>query len=581
VAVAPEFIEELRARTTLSDLVGKRVKLVPKGGRLAGLCPFHSEKTPSFYVNDSEGFYHCFGCGVSGDAISFLRESDGMDFMEAVRYLADVAGMAVPNSAPQDSEKAEQRKQAIDALEFAAQFYQTNLDSPVGNAASEYIRSRGLDAHIISQFMLGYAPRSGLYPSLQQRQFPKELIVQAGLAGISERDGQPYDYFRERLMFPIQNRQGRVIAFGARALGDAQPKYLNSPEGPTFSKKAVLYGWTQARALLRQGLPLLVVEGYMDVIAVSASGVAAALAPLGTALTEQQIQLVWKLHPEPILCFDGDAAGQKAASRAIERILPLLEPGRTVRIASLPAGQDPDDILKSEGEEGLRRILTAASGILDTLWQRKFSEYRLEDARTQPGARAAFWADMRQLVKSISHNQTRTAYLDDVEYRIGAMRAALKGARGGDSGSYASGRGYQAGQMVRTRRPKTGVRVQYQAVLALLVRFPELFSDFAEELAMMQFEDNELEITKKQIIDLLIATPDLDEAAVRYHLEHSGSNTVVEDLFGSDMTARLDASFKQGSAGWTAARAKEILSEILDRLLHKTRRTGQAPSNRS
>ena len=580
MAVPPEFIEELRARTTLSDLVGKRVKLVPKGGRLAGLCPFHSEKTPSFYVNDSEGFYHCFGCGVSGDAIGFLRESDGMDFMEAVRYLADVAGMAVPNNAPQDSEKAEQRKQAIDALEFAAKFYQTNLDSPVGKGASEYIRSRGLDAHIVSQFMLGYAPRSGLYPSLQQRQFPKELIVQAGLAGISERDGQPYDYFRDRLMFPIQNRQGRVIAFGARALGEAQPKYLNSPEGPTFSKKAVLYGWTQARALLRQGLPLLVVEGYMDVIAVSASGVAAALAPLGTALTEQQIQLVWKLHPEPILCFDGDAAGQKAASRAIERILPLLEPGRTVRIASLPSGQDPDDILKSEGEEGLRRVLSAASGILDSLWQRKFSGYRLEDARTQPGARAAFWADMRQLVRSISHNQTRTAYLDDVEYRIGAMRAALKGASATATGGYSSG-GYQAGQMVRTRRPKTGLRIQYQAALALLVRFPELFSDFAEELAMMQFDDNELENLKKQIIDLLIATPDLDEAAVRYHLEHLGSNTVVDDLFGLDMTARLDAIFKQGSAGWTAVRAKEILTEILDRLLHKTRRAGQARSNRS
>jgi DNA primase len=580
VAVPPEFIEELRARTTLSDLVGKRVKLVPKGGRLAGLCPFHSEKTPSFYVNDSEGFYHCFGCGVSGDAIGFLRESDGMDFMEAVRYLADVAGMAVPNNAPQDSEKAEQRKQAIDALEFAAQFYQTNLDSPVGKGASEYIRSRGLDAHMFSQFMLGYAPRSGLCPNLQQRKFPKELIVQAGLAGISERDGQPYDYFRDRLMFPIQNRQGRVIAFGARALGEAQPKYLNSPEGPTFSKKAVLYGWTQARALLRQGLPLLVVEGYMDVIAVSASGVAAALAPLGTALTEQQIQLVWKLHPEPILCFDGDAAGQKAASRAIERILPLLEPGRTVRIASLPSGQDPDDILKSEGEEGLRRVLSAASGILDSLWQRKFSEYRLEDARTQPGARAAFWADMRQLVRSISHNQTRTAYLDDVEYRIGVMRAALKGASATATGGYSSG-GYQGGQMVRTRRPKTGLRIQYQAALALLVRFPELFSDFAEELAMMQFDDNELENSKKQIIDLLIATPDLDEAAVRYHLERSGSNTVVDDLFGSDMTARLDASFKQGSAGWTAVRAKEILTEILDRLSHKTRRAGQARSNRS
>ena len=573
MAVPSEFIEELRDRTTLSDLIGKRVKLVPKGGRLAGLCPFHSEKTPSFYVNDSDGFYHCFGCGVSGDAISFLRESDGMEFMEALRYLAEMAGMAVPNSTPIDSQKAEQRKQAIDALEYAARFYQVNLSGPAGKAAADYIASRGLDAHIIAQFMLGYAPGSGLFASLQQRQFPKELILQAGLAGSSERGGQPYDYFRDRVMFPIQNRQGRVIAFGARALGDAQPKYLNSPEGPTFSKKAVLYGWTQARALLRQGLPLLVVEGYMDVIAVSASGVAAALAPLGTALTEQQIQLAWKLHPEPILCFDGDHAGQKAATRAIERILPLLEPGKTVRIANLPAGQDPDDILKTEGAEGLRRILAAASGILDSLWQRKFSEYKLEDARTQPGARAAFWADIRQMVRSISHNQTRTAYLDDVEFRIAAMRASLKSA-------VAQGGSYTARQMVRPRRPKTGMRVQYQAVLALLVRFPELFSDYAEELAMMKFEDSELEGVKKHIIDLLISTPDLDEAALRYHLKSSGFEVMLEELCGGDMTARLGAIFNTNRPAWTATKAKVILREIMDRLLHKTRRSALLGGNR-
>ncbi|MGB1473395.1 MAG: toprim domain-containing protein, partial [Candidatus Puniceispirillaceae bacterium] len=351
------------------------------------------------------------------------------------------------------------------------------------------------------------------------------------------------------------------------------PKYLNSPEGPTFSKKAVLYGWTQARALLRQGLPLLVVEGYMDVIAVSASGVAAALAPLGTALTEQQIQLVWKLHPEPILCFDGDQAGQKAATRAIERILPLLEPGKTVRIASLPAGQDPDDILKTEGADGLRRILMAASGILDSLWQRKFSEYKLEDARTQPGARAAFWAVIRQMVRSISHNQTRTAYLDDVEFRIGAMRASLKG-------SAAQGGGSIAGQMVRPRRPKTGLRVQYQAALALLVRFPELFSDYAEELAMMEFEDSELEGVKKHIIDLLIATPDLDEAALRYHLEILGPDMMLEELYGGDMTARLGAIFNAGRSDWTATKAKDILREIMDRLLHKTKRSALLGGNR-
>ncbi len=217
----------------------------------------------------------------------------------------------------------------------------------------------------------------------------------------------------------------------------------------------------------------------------------------------------------------------------------------------------------------MRRIISAASGILDSLWQTKFNDYKLADPRTQPGARAAFWADMRQLVRSISHNQTRTAYLDDVEFRIGTMRAASKGAATSGIGG-----GYQAGQMVRTRRPKTGVRVQYQAILALLVRFPELFSDVAEELAMMEFQDNELEAVKKHLIDLLIATPDLDEAAVRYHLEQTEFSEIVEVLFGRDMTARLDGGFTNGNAGWTAARAKEILSEIMNRLLHKTRRSG-------
>ncbi len=553
MAVPAEFIEDLRSRITLSDLIGKRVRLAAKGGRLAGLCPFHSEKTPSFYVNDAEGFYHCFGCGVSGDAISYLRENDGLDFMEAVRYLADLAGMAVPDSRPEDRARTEKRKIAIDALEAAASFYQSSLSAPAGRTASDYINKRGLSAEVIQQFMLGYAPRTGLFASLQQRGFAKEVVLEAGLAGISDRDGGVYDYFRDRVMFPIQNRQGRVIAFGARALGVAQPKYLNSPEGPTFSKKAVLYGWPQARALVRRGLPLLVVEGYMDVIAVSASGQAAALAPLGTALTEQQMQLVWKLHREPVLCFDGDMAGQKAASRAIERIMPLLEPDKSVRVASLPAGQDPDDILKEQGQDGLQRVIASASGLLESLWVRKYAEYRLDDARTQPSARAAFWSEIRRIVRSIAHNQTRTAYLDDVEFRIASMRAEGRGGRQGAGGRTA---------MMGQPRPRTGRRRQYQAVLMLLISFPELFSDFAEQLAVAVFTDSELENLKKIIIDTLIASPDLDGAALRHHLSLSGNEMTVDELFGQDMQARLGQTPEQ----MTAARARDYIEEILGRL---------------
>ncbi len=562
MAVPAEFIEELRSRISLSDLISKRVKLVPKGGRLAGLCPFHSEKTPSFYVNDSEGFYHCFGCGVSGDAISYLRESDGMDFMEAVRYLAELAGMQVPASQPQDPKQAEQRKQSIDVLERAAEYFQKQLATEQGTQAKRYMDGRGLSQEIIQQFMLGYAPPKGLYAHLQQRAFPKEMMIRAGLAGISDRDGSVYDYFRNRIMFPIQNRQGRVIAFGARAMGDAQPKYLNSPEGPTFSKKGVLYGWPQARNLIRQGLPLMVAEGYMDVIAITASGVAAALAPLGTALTEQQIELVWKLYAEPIICFDGDQAGQKAAGRAIERIMPLLQPGRTARFVVLPAGQDPDDILKAQGPEGLKTIIASAEGLLDYLWTRKFSEYRLHDPRTQPSARAAFWSDMRQMVKSIAHNQTRTAYLDEVEYKIATMRASLKISGGTD-------RRFSGNQNAfSVNRPQTGIYRQYQAALSLIISFPELFSDFAEELAEAEFKETELDGLKNAVINELIHAPDLDAAALKHHLSLSGYDVLLDELFGRDMIARLG----RDPAGLTADKAKDYLSEILLRISLKSRR---------
>ena len=274
---------------------------------------------------------------------------------------------------------------------------------------------------MIRDFRLGYAPRTGLFSHLQQRELPLDMCRAAGLTAVSDRDGSVYDYFRDRVMFPIEDARGRVIGFGARALGDAQPKYLNSPESPSFVKKTVLYGFGRA-TLVRRGLPLMVVEGYMDVIAVTASGVAGAVAPLGTALAEEQIRLLWKLSDEPVLCFDGDKAGQTAAARAIERVLPLLEPGRSVRLAVLPEGQDPDDILNSGGPEALRRVLSSASGLLDALWAFKSAAYQLDDPRTQAGAKAAFWQEMRGLIRSIGHSQTRSAWADDLD--SGSRRCA-------------------------------------------------------------------------------------------------------------------------------------------------------------
>ena len=571
MAVTPGFIDELRNRLSLSDLVGRRVKLVPKGGRLAGLCPFHNEKTPSFYVNDAEGFYHCFGCGANGDMISWLRETDGLEFIEAVRQLADMAGLPMPADDRVSDQQTRQRKAAVDACEAAAAFYSTRLTGPEGAATRRYLAERGLTDEVIRDFRLGYAPRTGLFTHLQQRELPLEICRAAGLAAVSERDGSVYDYFRDRVMFPIEDARGRVIGFGARALGDAQPKYLNSPESPSFVKKTVLYGFGRARNMVRRGLPLMVVEGYMDVIAVTASGVAGAVAPLGTALGEDQIRLLWKITDEPVLCFDGDKAGQTAAARAIERVLPLLEPGRSVRLAVLPEGQDPDDILKTGGADALRRVLSSASGLLDALWAFKSAAYQLDDPRTQSGAKAAFWQEMRGLIRSIGHSQTRSAWADDLEFRIAAMRGAARGAAGGAQGraSRAAGPYNRSGAMMPPpRRPKTGRHIQARAILALIITHPALFADYAEQLAMLDFHDQALDGLKNEVIDRLLSAPDLDAAALRHHLETENNAVILDQLFGADMTARFGGAIDR----LDDARVRTVLDEMMTRLARTSNR---------
>ena len=527
MSVPPEFIEDLRQRVPLSDLIGKRVKLVRKGRRFSGLCPFHSEKTPSFSVVDDQGFYHCFGCGAHGDAISFLRETDGLDFMEAVERLAGMAGLAVPRSTPEDPQRTRQRKAALDILEETTRVFQAALQRNDGQGGATYLQRRGLTEAVISTYRLGYAPRSGLRTALAARGFSDEDMLAAGVIRRSERDGELFDYFRDRVMFPIEDRQGRVIAFGARALGDAQPKYLNSGEGPTFSKKNVLYGWVQAREGLRRNLPLVVAEGYMDVIAIQKSGVATAVAPLGTALTEEQIGLLWKLHDEPVLCFDGDAAGQRAQARALERLLPQLQPGKSARLAVLPAGQDPDDLLQSEGGDGLLKVLSAARSMIDSLWTITAEQHDLR----QPEQRAQFWQAVRDQVRQIGHGQVRGAFSDEIEARIAAMRTAGRG----------GGRGGVAGGLARprVRRPTTGAIHRHRAICALIMAHPELVPDMFESLLFIDSGDAGLEALKKAAIDAVIRDPDLDAAALRHHLNGLNLADAIGVLEGDEMKARM------------------------------------------
>ena len=545
MAVPPEFIEDLRQRVPLSDVVGRRVKLIRKGRRHSGLCPFHAEKTPSFSVVDDDGFYHCFGCGVHGDAISFLREMDGLEFMEAVERLAEMAGLAVPRTLPQDPAASRQRKAALDILEETTLFFEAALRRDDGRDATRYLKQRGLDSAIVKTYRIGYSPRMGLRATLKDKGFSDEDMLAAGVIRKSDRDGSLYDYFRDRVMFPIENRQGKVIAFGARALGDAQPKYLNSGEGPTFSKKAVLYGWVQAREGLRRNLPLVVAEGYMDVIAIHHSGAAAAVAPLGTALTPEQIALLWKLHDEPVLCFDGDAAGQRAQTRALERILPLLEPGRSARLAVLPEGKDPDDLIAASGPEGFRKVIGTARSLIDSLWEQVQAEFDIR----QPEARAQFWQAVRGHVRSIGNNQVRSAYGDEIESRIAAMRNQIRGIS-----SMVAPR--------RASRPQTGLINRHRAVVALLLVHPSLVSANFEALSMLDSGDQSLESLKKALIDAVIRDPDLDAEAINYHLKGLNLDDVLAAVTGDDMKARLPFDPRRLSNDKAAIHLDELLQLV-------------------
>ncbi len=439
MAIPPEFLDELRNRLTLSEVVGRRVKLVKKGREHSGLCPFHNEKTPSFTVSDEKGFYHCFGCGAHGSAIDFVMNSEGLSFPEAVERLAAQAGMQVPQARPEDRERAEKRAGLIDVLEAACVWFEEQLRSEAGREARDYLAGRGLDPQTVKSFRLGFAPRQRgvLAKALRARGITVDQLLEAGLvkraeqgesgAGGDPGEGDLRDYFFHRVIFPITDRRGRVIAFGGRTLGESKAKYLNSPDTPLFHKGRVLYNLARARKAAHDTGELLVTEGYMDVIALAEGGFPAAVAPLGTALTEEQIEELWRLCAEPTLCFDGDAAGQRAAFRAAERALPLLKPGKSLLFALLPPGEDPDSLLRGQGAPALRAILEAAQPLADMVWRRA-AENRPADT---PERRAAIRAELRDQVRAIRDPELREDYRQEMERRFEAVFGYSGAARGG------------------------------------------------------------------------------------------------------------------------------------------------------
>ncbi len=521
MALPPAFLDELRARTPLPAIVGRRVKLARSGRDWKGCCPFHGEKTPSFHVYDDH--FHCYGCGAHGDAIGFVMQSQGASFPEAVEQLAAEAGLTVPREAPGEAERERRRHDLRSALDAAAASFQRRLFLPEGRVALDYLRGRGLADDTIRRFGLGWSgeQRGTLAADLARDGVDEALMIEAGLLRRHEDTGRVSDFYFGRVMFPIRDRRGRTISFGGRILGDGQPKYVNGPETPLFSKRRSLYALDLAReGTRRPGTELVVAEGYMDVVALHQAGFAGAVAPLGTALTAEQLEEIWRLVPSPVLCFDGDAAGARAAARAAEIALPLLAPDRTLRIATLPAGEDPDTLVRKRGEAAFAAVLSAARPLAQAL----FDLLREGAGEETPEQRAALRTRLETAAARIPDRalaqEYRAALLDRFFAARRARRPPLR-AGGTGTSAFAPASGPARSRPAPPRPRPVGAEADAQRariLVAILLAHPGLRHDLEHAFAQLDLPEP-LRRLRDAILD---AADALDSTALISHLSHLG-----------------------------------------------------------
>jgi DNA primase len=569
MAFPPQFLDELRARLPVSEVVGRKVRLTRKGREHSGLCPFHNEKTPSFTVNDEKAFYHCFGCGEHGDVISFVMETEGQSFPEAVERLAGQAGLQVPETSPEERERSKVRSTLYDVVEQVCGWYEQQLAQPGGRAAWDYLKRRGLTDETIGKFRLGFAPdgRGKLLQAMEARGIRKDQLVEAGLIKLPEGGGDPRDYFFNRVMFPISDSRGRVIAFGGRILGDGQPKYLNSPETPLFHKGRNLYNFAMAREASRETGTVIVTEGYTDVIALAQAGLPHAVAPLGTAVTEEQIGLLWRVTDEPILCFDGDNAGARATLRAAERALPLLKPGKTLRFMTLPAGEDPDSLVQARGAEGFSKLMAGAHQLGDVLWQSEVSAARHDT----PERRADLERRVNSRISVIADEGVKYHYQQNFRQRLRDLFFPPRTGSAQKGGKRGSDWAPKRPVLV----PGLGVRgdigsmkaLQERILIATLVNHPDLIDDSVEVLNEISLQNSELDSLLQVILNHAFTAPVLDTRDLQRHLIEEG----YERLLGVVLHAQVyrQASFAGPEA--TISDARAALDEMLARFIGRPR----------
>jgi len=540
----PSFLDEIRDRVPISSVIGQRVswerkKTNASRGDYWACCPFHGEKTPSFHCEDKKGRYHCFGCGVSGDHFRFLTELDGLSFPEAVERVAGMAGVPMPARDPEAEKREKERATLHDVMELATKFFQDQLQAAIGAKARAYLRDRGLTPATQQGFRLGYAPdsRNALKEFLAGKGVEKAQMEACGLTYFGPDVPVSYDRFRDRIMFPIPDSRGRIIAFGGRALSpEVSAKYLNSPETELFHKGNVLYNFARARKAMQKDGTVIAVEGYMDVIALAQAGFENVVAPLGTALTENQLELLWRMAGEPVLCFDGDRAGLKAAWRAADLALPAIEPGRSARFALLPEGQDPDDLVRNAGPDAFRAILADARPLADLLWQRETSGGVFDT----PERKAELEKTLRELASRIRDESVRFHYSQEMRDRVHAFFGATRNrqSRPGDRDRGKSGQGGQwarggaaAGRLAvsdslaRSALVKKagGVLPLRETVLIVaLVNHPALVDAYFDAVETLDLVHPDLRRLHVAVIDALAHDVAHDRAAVVEALGRAG-----------------------------------------------------------
>ncbi|MCF3641828.1 DNA primase [Rhizobium sp. TRM95111] len=587
------FLDEIRDRVPISNVIGRRVtwdrkKTNVSRGDYWACCPFHGEKSPSFHCEDRKGRYHCFGCGVTGDHFRFLTDLDGLSFPEAVQQIADMAGVPMPAPDVQAEKREKERMGLIEVMEMATAFFEQQLQSAAGARARAYLRDRGLTGRTIETFRLGYAPesRNALKEHLAGKGVPKEAIEACGLVVHGPDIPVSYDRFRDRIMFPILSSREKVIAFGGRAMSpDAPAKYLNSNETELFHKGSVLYNFARARRAAQGGQreaggegaagTIIAVEGYMDVIALYQAGIQNAVAPLGTALTESQLDLLWKMTPQPVLCFDGDGAGLRAANRAADLALPHIKPGRTVRFALLPDGKDPDDLVRHDGRAPFDQVLAHARPLAEMIWMRESGSGSFET----PESRAELEARLRQIVSVIADEDVRRHYQQDMRERLNTFfrppqrqfgergtfqRRSGGGKDRGQQGPRAAGTGAVSDRLARSAlvRGAQELPALRESVLALtIVNHPGLLFEEYDDIAAIEYENRDLQRLWSAMLGIAGAVgARLDRQRLVEELEATGFSTILEAL-GQQMrysrlwTATAEAAPEDAREGYLQALA--------------------------